>query len=139
MAGFLTKFGLGAGLFLIVFFFGSFLITQSANQYGISVQDFYDQNIGDIDLDSSYKTLIYESQSLQEGSSIDSGSQDIAQLEGAITAEKEKVGFFDVGRVALSVINKYLSVDPFITTILTSMLVLVFGAAIYAMLSGRTP
>ena len=139
MAGFITKFGLGAGLFILIIFFGSFLLTESANEYGITVDSFYEQNIGDVDLDSKYQNTIFEAQKIQEGSSIDSDAQDIAQLEGAITAEKTKINFFDVGNVALNMVSKYILVDPVITGILTSMLILMIGAAVFAFLSGRTP
>lgn len=139
MAGFITKFGLGAGLFILIMFFGSFLLTESANEYGITVDSFYEQNIGDVDLDSKYQNTIFEAQKIQEGASIDSDAQDIAQLEGAITAEKTKINFFDVGKVGFGLLEKYILVDPFVTGILSSMLILMVGAAVFAFLSGRTP
>jgi len=135
MAGTLTKIGIGAALFAMIFTVFIYTMVQMGNNYGVTMESTY--------ATQDYYSLVSNSsdeyEELTAGTSIDQQTTDTAQYQQKLSSENSKVNFWGVLSSALSDFGKIFPMHPVIAWTIGIIIVLLIGAAFYYALTGRQP
>lgn len=135
MAGTLTKLGIGAAIFAMIFTVFIYAMVQMGNQYGVTMESTY--NTQDYYGLVSNNTDEYEE--LTAGTSIDQQTTDTAQYQQKLSSENSKVNFWGIFTSAISDFGKMFPMHPVIAWTLGIVMTLIIGAAFYYALTGRQP
>lgn len=127
---FITKAGIGIAIFGLLVTFVAVFMGSLSEDYGRTIETQYSNNFNSVNSDLT--DLQIESQQIQQSSGIDAGSQDIAQVQGVLSASEKAADSQTIIVDALNTIKEILPFDNFVFVALLSILAIAFiGAIIY--------
>lgn len=133
--GFITKLVVGSVLLgLIVLVFVGFM-SSMGNQYGVSVDSQIVTKSNQIALNSQQTQQIFNNATItQQGSSVDSQSQDTGQYRGYLSGEQQKTSTVNIISNSIDAIYEILPFDPAIKGVIYFLIGISFALGIIYMI-----
>lgn len=136
MAGPLTNASVAAILFAVIMSTGVYILTQFADGYNVPIESNFTQ-LTAYQQQALTATAVYDNAS--QGATINSQSVGSAQLQGLISAEQTKTGFFKLFTTSINDFFGYFPVPSWIPISLIAMLLIMVTAMIYRAIRGVDP
>lgn len=136
MAGPLTNVGIGVTLGVLVIAMGVLLLNTLATGYNVPIDNDL-SSFNQYTNQTATTTATYDNSS--RGASINTQSVGSAQLQGLISTEQTKMGFWNTLKVAMNDFLGFFPIDGRIIAALMSIITLVSGAMIYRAIRGVDP
>jgi len=136
MAGPLTNTAIGVLLFGIIMSTGIYMLTQLSNSYNVPIESNF-TNLAGYNTGNQLTSATYNNAS--NGATINTQSVGTAQLQGLISAEQTKSGFFKTLTASINDFFVYFPILSYITIVLGTIVGILFSAMLYRAIRGVDP